>query len=293
MTALLELLAGAEVGAPDVAGPLAVFPLHAPGAPPRYLSLAEGTARGLRVTELPDGASVGDLLVANPLDLPVLLYEGEELVGAQQNRTVDAAVLVPARCTLEVPVTCVERNRWDHRRHREPFVVSAHTAHPSLRARKSARMRVAMAAGAVARADQGEVWAEVGPGALADEFAHRKGDLDRLVAGVRPRPGQTGAIVAVGGTFAVADHVSRPEVWSDLAGPLMRGYALDALRRGKPSPPPVAGEAREWLMSALSAPAERSPARGLGERLRFQTRIAGGTALSVEGHLVQACVYAG
>src|SRR3954469_8683629 len=110
-----------SVGDPDVHGPLAVFPLFGP--PPRleYLPFAQAAALGVSIKELEGIASVNDLVVINPLDKPVLLYEGEEVLGAQQNRTFDVSVLVPARSHLQVPVSCVEQRRWDGRRHGEAF----------------------------------------------------------------------------------------------------------------------------------------------------------------------------
>src|SRR5688500_18117627 len=83
-----------HVGDPDVVGPLAVFPIF--GAAPRaeYVPFAEARTHGCRIRELEGGASVNDLLVENPTDSNVLLYEGEEVLGAQQNRTFDVSVLV-------------------------------------------------------------------------------------------------------------------------------------------------------------------------------------------------------
>ena len=56
---------------------------------------------------------VGEVLVENIGDRPVLFLEGEELVGAKQNRTVLASVLVGAGSQVALPVFCVERGRWD------------------------------------------------------------------------------------------------------------------------------------------------------------------------------------
>ena len=79
------------VAAPTVVGSLAVFPLIADREPSvRYVSFAEAVQQGATVKELGGGASVNDLVVHNPLDVHVLLYEGEEVLGAQQNRTFDA-----------------------------------------------------------------------------------------------------------------------------------------------------------------------------------------------------------
>src|SRR6476661_1283887 len=101
------------VGQPDVAAPLSVFPLFGPPARFEHQSFAQGSAHGVAIKELPGGASVNDLVVHNPTGVPVLLYEGEEVLGAQQNRTFDVSVLVAANSTLTVHVSCVEAGRWD------------------------------------------------------------------------------------------------------------------------------------------------------------------------------------
>lgn len=61
------------------------------------MSFAQGCAAGASVKELEGGASVNDLLVLNPTDDAVLLYEGEEVLGAQQNRTHGAPRALVAR----------------------------------------------------------------------------------------------------------------------------------------------------------------------------------------------------
>src|SRR5215218_10973887 len=115
MTTLTSnLTATVTIADPDVVGPLAVFPLIA--AQPRTLRYQAFTGGGVTLHELEE-ASVNDLLVSNALDVPVLLYEGEEVLGAQQNRTFDVSALVAPRSALRVPVSCVEAGRWDGSRH--------------------------------------------------------------------------------------------------------------------------------------------------------------------------------
>ena len=109
------------------------------GRAPRaeYLPFAAARAQGFRIGELQAGASVNDLLVENPTDSNVLLYEGEEVLGAQQNRTFDISVLVGAGSKLHVPVSCVEAGRWDGARHAEDFEAAPQTAYPELRRQKA------------------------------------------------------------------------------------------------------------------------------------------------------------
>src|SRR5690348_17263208 len=128
MTSLIEdssplsaALAGPiEVGAPDVAGALAVYPLFGPAAKLDYLAFAAAHEQ-VAINELERAASVNDLVVQNSASKPVLLYEGEEVIGAQQNRVIDVSILVAAKARTRIPVSCVEQGRWDGRRHRERF----------------------------------------------------------------------------------------------------------------------------------------------------------------------------
>jgi hypothetical protein len=295
MTALLE--STLTVGPPDVAGALAVFPLFGP--PPRleYVSFAEASAAGASVRELPGGASVNDLLVANPLPVPFLLYEGEELRGAQQDRTVDVAVLVGAGASLKIAVSCVEHGRWDGSRAAEPFAPSSEAAFPALRAAKSRAMRSRLAGGLEARADQHEVWQTVADrsaslaapsatGAMGDAFRHRAGDVKALQDAVTRRDGQLGALVAIGGRFVVLDMVSRPDVFAALHGPLVSGYALDAIGRSDGRVPPLAA-AQAVVAEIAASPASTAPSVGLGDTVHSAT----GTGLMCDGELIQLSAF--
>src|SRR5215203_6553584 len=71
-----------------------------------YVGLSHALADGLLLTEVDADGAVETLLVENPLETLVLLYEGEELVGAKQNRILDRTLLVDARSRLPVPVSC-------------------------------------------------------------------------------------------------------------------------------------------------------------------------------------------
>ena len=58
-----------------------LFPRRQPQA--QYVTLEETLPLGFRITEVDEAGSVPELLVVNPLDANVLLYDGEELVGAK------------------------------------------------------------------------------------------------------------------------------------------------------------------------------------------------------------------
>jgi hypothetical protein len=294
-----RLAAPITVAEPDIVGSLAVFPLITASAPTfQYIAFADARARGPAIKELPGGASVNDLIVHNPTELTVLLYEGEEVLGAQQNRTFDVSVLVPAGTSLRVPVSCVEQGRWDHGRHAEPFAPAPQAAHPQLRRLKNERVREALAGGAAPRADQQEVWAEVAAktlrhgvvsdtGALHDVFEARRGLLDRVAREASMKCSQVGMLAAIGGRFVVLDYVSDVEAFAALHDPLVAGYALEALGvEAIDASAPSLADARDFVRLLLDAPAASTPAVGLGEGLGFDFSGLAGTGLEADGELV-------
>jgi hypothetical protein len=298
-----HLAAQITVAEPTVIGPLAVFPLIADRSPSmRYVSFAEAVKRGATVKELEAGASVNDLVVHNPLDVSVLLYEGEEVLGAQQNRTFDVSALVAATSVLQVPVSCVEAGRWDGGRHDEAFVPAPQTANPRLRRMKNTQVRASVAAGLEARAVQGEVWREVADtamhlgvnsptGAMHDVFERRRDQLDSIVGRVQMHCSQVGMLAAIGGRFVVLDHASEVEAFAALHGPLVQGYALDALDAPAAVPPSI-DDARDFIELLLAAPCTCGSTVGLGEGLRFAFGGLSGAGLVCEGELVTLTAFA-
>ncbi|MCS7008268.1 MAG: hypothetical protein NZL88_12005, partial [Gaiellaceae bacterium] len=110
-----------------------LFPRRDPVA--EYVTLDEALPRGLQIREVNDAGSVPELVVENPLPERVLLYDGEELLGAKQNRILNVTVLVEARSRLTIPVSCVEEGRWASRS--RLFAAAPYLSHGRLRRLKA------------------------------------------------------------------------------------------------------------------------------------------------------------
>ena len=68
---------------------------------PEYLLLETALEEGLvEIREIGPGASVPELRLVNRAERPVLIVEGEELVGARQNRVVNVTILMAAGADL-------------------------------------------------------------------------------------------------------------------------------------------------------------------------------------------------
>jgi hypothetical protein len=100
---LLALLAGEDIryGDPLSFSGLTLIPLFSGRrAQFEYLLLSAAIGAGTAAIEEVGGGSVPTLRIVNRGELPVLLVDGEHLVGVKQNRILNTTILVPERSTL-------------------------------------------------------------------------------------------------------------------------------------------------------------------------------------------------
>jgi hypothetical protein len=270
-------------GTPQGFESLWLVPLFAASEPrTEYIGLDEAAASGLVVREIDQHGSVNSLLVENPLGVPVLLYEGEELVGAKQNRILDASTLVAPKSRTLLAVSCVERGRWAYRT--AHFAPAPRVAYPHLRHAKHEG------------AGQADVWHSVAAKALrldapsateaAEEiYVSYARPLEKFLSALPRQDGQSGAVACIAGRVTCLDWVSRSDAWASLHAKLVRGYALDAIEEPRPAPFP--SEALAALSLALDR-AQRiaAPAAGVGEARRLDGPRVVGTELAVGGEVI-------
>jgi hypothetical protein len=266
-----------------------LYPRHDPVA--QYITLDEALPRGLRISETSESGTVPELVVESPLAERVLLHDGEELVGANQNRILNVTVLVEAGSKLMIPVSCVEQGRW--RRTSSAFQAGTNISHAHLRRRKAEMLAVEPLVRGVA---QREVWDELQEksirmrvtsptGAARDIYRQYDLDLRALEDAFPSQPGQCGAVFGLG-TDLCLDFVSRPDAFVHLWPKLRSGYMLDALERlgGRPA---SAEQITAFVEELKSADATRKPSAGLGDDLRLRGPRSIGSGLVLGDESIQ------
>ena len=275
-----------------------------------YLTFGEAVRAGTcRLTEASEGGTVPQLLLVNSGALPVLLLDGEELLGAKQNRIVNLTILAPAQRDLAIPVSCVEMGRWQYRS--REFAESPRTMYPSARAAKMAQVSEAIERGE-RHADQGAVWGEIA--AKAERMAVRS-DTSAM-SDIFERHGETiedyarpfeahrrtrwARCSSSAGRPWASTYSMRRRPCAPYLPKLLRGYALDALdaERGRPDRAVWADGgksvalAERFLGALAGCRAQSYPAVGLGQDLRILGDGITGAALEVEGALVHLGAFA-
>ncbi|MYI06428.1 MAG: hypothetical protein F4059_03675 [Gemmatimonadetes bacterium] len=264
------------LGQPATHRGLTVFPLTSGlTSSLRYLLLEEGLRKDLvTIGEISEGGSVPELVVENRADRPVLIVDGEELVGAKQNRVANLTMLIPAAGKTIIPVSCVEAGRWSYRT--PDFDVTDRVMNARGRAEKLSSVRHSIRERGSRRSDQGRVWESIDEEAAALHapsetramsamFERHKDTLDDYVGAVEAAPDQVGAVFVVGGRRWGLDLFDQPATFAAFLPKLVRSYGIDVLgRRTRSRERPSEHHAQEFLDRIAAGAFDEHPAVGIG-----------------------------
>jgi len=292
-----------RIGPPQVFNHIVVYPLlGAANGGPDYLTLNAAMDRSaLTVSEVSEGGSVPELRVKTNSELPILIIDGEELIGAKQNRIVNTSILLGERDELTIPVSCTEQGRWRYTS--AVFKKSATVLERKARARKSQSVYRNLKDKAGHRSNQGEVWESIAEisakakvhsptSALKDVYEKREDDLRSALRAFAPLPDQMGLIVEVDGRVVGMDWISQPRAYAELHEKLVKSYILDPLLEpdGRPAEPSEE-RARQFLDSVLQAEGEEYDAPGRGKDIRVNRNQLAGSVLVEHGHAIHAAFF--
>ena len=284
---------------------LSVFPLFTkPNGGVDYQLSDEAIGAGsVTVEEVDQAGSVPDLTVENQGDTRVLFLEGEELVGAKQNRVLNCSVLIAAKSKIKIPVSCVEQGRWGYKSRR--FGSSGLHTFSSLRYVLKASVTRSSRAKRGHRSDQGEVWEEVArrqellgtaspTGAMSDTYDSFKDRIAEFQQKLSYSPGASGMAVAVGEKVVAVDLFDKPSTCRKVWNRLLTGFVLDALAAQEDIKPVEVAEVRKLLAVLDDTSWESVDAVGEGDECRLETDVGDhASTLCLDGSLVHASVVAG
>lgn len=292
MEQIISFLEIAKIARKQVHRNLTVFPLLAPdGIEPEYLTLEQALDENLiQITELDTEGSVPELKLKNIGKKSVLIIEGEELVGAKQDRIVNSSFLIAGKTDVVLPVSCVEQGRWSYRS--DAFVSGKKMMHASLRRKHQEDVKLSLKRGRGYQSDQSRIWDNISDksarmrvssptGAMADVYESYEDSLSEFLNKFQLIEWQIGAVFAIDGQILGLEGFGCHDTFKRFFEKLVKSYALDALDSRDPSQkesiPP--NKARRFLESALKGKGESHPSIGLGKNITFESRTVSGAAL--------------
>jgi hypothetical protein len=303
-TIIQNYLKKAKIGRKQSHQNLAIFPLlssYANGLD--YITLDEALTEGLiEVVEVSEEGTVPELKVVNKSPCMILILDGEELVGAKQNRIVNTTILIQEKTTTVIPVSCVEQGRWAHTSPRfdsEERLMAAH-----LRAMKSEQVHHSIRTSDDYYSDQAAIWREISRKArrmraesptmaMSEIYEKKRAALNGYINHFRLVEMQVGAVFMINGKVVGLDCFGKPETFSKVFRKLVESYALDAIdwqeqgRSGKA----LKSEVTKFLWAASAASVESRPSVGLGTDYRLESYNLTGFALAHEDQVLHFSVF--
>jgi hypothetical protein len=243
----------------------------------------------LTIKEVSHEGSVPELKVINGGKIPVLLLDGEEVVGAKQNRVLNTTILVKEKSELVIPVSCTEQGRWAYRE--RDFSDSDTLMSTKIRRIKAQTVSDTLADSQEYRSDQGTVWTAISEmseeagahsetGAMKEAFDEKKDDLNDYLRAFPAVTNQKGLLALIDGEVVGFDFISRERAYGLLHPKLLKSYAMDAiLQKTMLTEEPDVNKAEEFISKTQKCKEKKYESVGKGWDYRYDGKSVVGSAL--------------
>ena len=258
-----------------------------------FLTLKKGYEMNLVEIKELEHSTVNTVSCKNDSVTPLILIDGDEITGAMQNRIINDTLLIPAKSTINIPVSCTEHGRWHTKgegAESRTFKPSLYSANHSTRSRKSR-------ASYEERDYQGEVWDSISEfesrsnfksmtSALNDSYENLKDKQNDYLSKFHIEDGQNGVIFIVNGEVKGLELFYNHSIYKEYHEKLCRSYIIEAIVEKKS----VDNIDRLKLMKVLEnisqSEFKSKKSIGLGDNLKFSNDFGSGSGLVWEDELI-------
>lgn len=262
--------------------------------------------QSLEITEVNEGGAVPNLKVVNRSEKRVLILDGEELVGAKQNRVLNTTVLLPPNSETIIPVSCVEERRWSYRG--KKFTSEERMMSAQMKRKKSETVHLSLMSEGSYDSDQYLVWSEIDEkfrrmetprsptSAMASIYEAHKAHASEYLRAYKPVERQVGIGCFIDGRLAGVEFVTAFGAFRELHRKLVHSYVIDALETARASIPDTEVDKRsleDFLQRAAHSPVEVELRKSvaLGRDMRIASRWVKGAGLEFEGNVLQLTLF--
>lgn len=192
------------------------------------ITLKKGFELGLVNVKECEQSTVNTLVVENKAVTPLLLIDGEEIIGGDQNRIVNGTILIAPQSEMKIPVNCTEHGRW---RYKHEFQHSDYMG--------TSRLRCAsISANRSSASVQQAVWNSIDEleanrsfhsptQAMSESYDSMKTDLNEIISDFKIEKGQTGVAILADGKIRGFELFLNSDVYSQYHEKILKSYLID------------------------------------------------------------------
>lgn len=260
---------------------------------------------GLKISEIDEHGSVPELRIVNPSPKKILIVDGEEVVGAKQNRVVNTTILLAPESKTTVPVSCVEEGRWAYRN--KHFTSASHSMSAELRRRKTDSVTRNLRRGSQFEADQAEVWRGIerkyaslavnqSPTmAMSDLYEWTRPTSNQYLKAFSPVACQIGIAVLINGEIAGIEVINHFDVFRNNHKKLVHSYVMDAIETSSHNSGSQLYSPRsktvKFIDSIKAAGVEKRSSVALGKDIRLESKKIIGAGLEFGESILQLSAF--
>jgi hypothetical protein len=299
---VLEFLKKGSVKEPISFKNLKIYPITIEDYPVfAHSTLGESISNGdIKVEEINEQGHVPELFVTNESMIRVFLMDGEEVIGAKQNRILNTSIIIESKGSIKIPVSCVEQGRWNSKGR---YMEEGEISHSKLRGSKANQVYYNLKSNKVFASNQSEIWNEVDEKlnsfninshtrAMHDVIIDKEEEIKSFADNIPYIEGSSGVIVIINEKIVCADIFGDHKTLKKLWKKLISSYALDALDECKESSKPIDHEAVLLFLKDLEGlEYEEFKSPGLGKDIRFENKKYTGSALVCDNKVIHLSAF--
>ncbi|WP_406535110.1 ARPP-1 family domain-containing protein [Methanobrevibacter sp.] len=276
-----------ELLTPQVHENMAIIPLKtAKNYNIDLLTLEKGIELGLVNVKECEQSQVNTLIVENRSVTPLILIDGEEVVGGDQNRIVSETIIIAPRSSMKIPVNCSEQGRWAYKKE---FMHSDYIAnYKTRRAKEFARRKN--------HSVQHTVWSSIHDvekdysfasptSALSESYDNLRKNHNEIVKSFEIAKGQNGVLVIVDGEIKGFEVFLNSDIYKQFHEKIIKSYLIDS-KLGDSVFAVNVDEAENVIKNATDSSFEKKETKGLEESYEFENDSGLGVISLYENEII-------
>ena len=217
---------------------------------------------------------------------PLILIDGEEVVGGDQNRIVNATILIDAKSEMGIPVSCTEKGRWGYK---SEFKQSHYIANYKTRRAKEYASRSQ-------HHYQDVIWSSIHDlevenafasptSAMEESYENLKINHDKFIKEFDIVKDQNGIIIIIDGKIEGFEVFLNSEIYKEFHEKILKSYLIDAEINENQYPVNI-GAAQDALDKAYESSFTEKETRGLEKAYTFENQDGLGTLYAYNDKII-------
>ena len=250
------------------------------------ITLKKALELGLAEVKECEQSTVNTLIVKNNAVTPLILIDGEEVIGGDQNRLVNSTILVAPKSEMKIPVSCTERGRWAYK---SEFKDSEYIANYETRRAKMSAIRLK-------KPVQNTVWSSIDcledmneykspTSAMTESYDKLKIDHNNFIKAFTIENDQNGIVIILNGEIKGFELFLNSEIYKEFHEKILKSYLIDAKNENTTFSINI-DEIKLVLDNAIASNFEKKESEGLEEAYEFENESGFGKLYSYSQEII-------